>query len=112
MAVGGVLLGLFFLLYLVGLLLRRRPYESKFFLYLQIPATILAVLVYLLGWATDEIGRQPWIVYNVMTVEQAANLSTSVFVPGVLIMIFYILIVPTAFYFYARVFRQSKGEEV
>lgn len=111
MVVGGMALGAFFLLYLVALLLKRRPYESKFFLYLQIPAAVLAVLVYLLGWATDEIGRQPWIVYNVMKVEAAANTSTSMFVPGILIMLFYVLILPASFYFYARIFRQSDGQK-
>ena len=110
MVIGGMALGAFFLLYLVALLLKRRPYESKFFLYLQIPAAVVAVLVYLLGWATDEIGRQPWIVYNVMTVAQAANVSTSLFVPGILIMLFYALIFPASFYFYARIFRQSDGQ--
>jgi cytochrome d ubiquinol oxidase subunit I len=111
MVVGGMALGAFFFLYFVALLLKKRPYESKFFLYLQIPAAVVAVLVYLLGWATDEIGRQPWIVYNVMAVETAANRSTSMFVPGILIMLFYILILPTSFYFYARIFRQSDGQK-
>jgi cytochrome d ubiquinol oxidase subunit I len=110
MLVGGMALGAFFFLYFVALLLKRRPYESKFFLYLQIPAAVVAVLVYLVGWATDEIGRQPWIVYNVMAVETAANLSTSLFVPGILMMLFYILILPASFYFYARIFRQSDGQ--
>jgi cytochrome d ubiquinol oxidase subunit I len=111
MVIGGMALGVFFLLYLLALLLKRRPYESKFFLYLQVPATVLAVLIYLLGWATDEIGRQPWIVYNVMTVAQAANTSTSLFVPGVLITLFYVLILPTSFYFYARIFRLSDEQK-
>jgi cytochrome d ubiquinol oxidase subunit I len=111
MVVGGMVLGAFFLLYLVALLLKRRPYESKFFLCLQFPAAVLAVLVYMLGWATDEIGRQPWIVYNIMTVAQAANTSTSMFVPGILIMLFYVLVLPTTFYFYARIFRQSDRQK-
>ncbi|MGD0477616.1 MAG: cytochrome ubiquinol oxidase subunit I [Nitrososphaerales archaeon] len=111
MLVGGMTLGAFFFLYLVALLLKRRPYESKFFLYLQIPAAVVAVLVFLVGWATDEIGRQPWIVYDVMRVDQAANLSTSLFVPGILIMLFYILILPASFYFYARIFRQSDRQK-
>ncbi len=111
MVVGGMALGAFFFLYFVALLLKRRPYESKFFLYLQIPAAVVAVLVYLLGWATDEIGRQPWIVYNVMKVDQAANLSTSLFVPGILIILFYVLILPASFYFYVRIFRQSDEQK-
>jgi cytochrome d ubiquinol oxidase subunit I len=107
MTVGGMALGVFFLVYLVALVLKRRPYESKTFLRLWIPIAVLAVLVYQLGWATDEVGRQPWIVYNVMKVADAANLSTSLFIPGVLIVLFYLAVFPATFYFYARVFRDS-----
>ncbi len=109
MIVGGILLGLFFLGYFVWLLLKRRPYESKTFLVLWIPLAVVATVVYQLGWATDEIGRQPWIVYGVLTVAQAANLSQSLFWPGILIVAFYTVIVPVTFYFYARVFAASKS---
>jgi len=111
MAAGGVLLGLFFLVYFLSLLTRRRPYESRRFLLLWIPATIVAVLVYQLGWATDEVGRQPWIVYNVMTVNQAANTSESLLVPGAVIIAFYFLVIPASFYLYARVFRGMRPNE-
>jgi cytochrome bd ubiquinol oxidase subunit I len=111
MAAGGVLLGLFFLVYFLSLLTRRKPYESRRFLLLWIPATIVAVLVYQLGWATDEVGRQPWIVYNVMTVTQAANTSESLLVPGAAIIAFYFLVIPASFYLYARVFRGAKPTE-
>jgi cytochrome bd ubiquinol oxidase subunit I len=111
MAGGGVVLGLFFLFYFVELLMKRRPYESRRFLLLWIPAAVVAVLVYQLGWATDEVGRQPWIVYNVMTVAQAANNSEALLVPGIVIIAFYIVVVPATFYLYARVFRGSKPRE-
>lgn len=110
MALGGVLLGLYFLLFFVALLMRRKPYESRLFLLLWVPASVVAVLVYQLGWATDEVGRQPWIVYNVMTVAQAANTSGALFVPGSLIVAFYILVVPATFYFYAKVFRAKSND--
>lgn len=105
MVSGGVLLGGYFLIYLIGLLLKKRPFESRFMLLLQVPVAVVAAVVYELGWATDEIGRQPWIVYNVMTVSEAANTSSSILVPGILIVAFYLALVPAAFYFYARVFR-------
>jgi cytochrome d ubiquinol oxidase subunit I len=111
MIVGGIALGAFYFVYFVALLLKRKPYESTTFLRIQIPLAIVAVVVYQLGWATDEIGRQPWIVYNLMTVAQAANVSPSLFVPGVLIVLFYLLIVPACFYFYGRVFTQSGKQE-
>ena len=107
---GAVLLALYFLVYLVALMLKKSPYESRRLLSLWIPLGVLAVVVYELGWATDEIGRQPWIVYNVMTVSQAANTSSALLVPGILIVIFYLLVVPAGFYFYAKVFRGSAAE--
>ena len=108
MIVGGMLLGLFFLAYFVSLLLRRRPFESKAYLYLWMPLAVVAIVVYQLGWATDEIGRQPWIVYNVMTVTQGANLSPSLFVPGLLLVLFYLMVIPATLYFFARVFAATK----
>jgi len=111
MAAGGVALGLFFLFYFLALITKRRPYESRKFLYAWIPASVVAILVYQLGWATDEVGRQPWIVYNVMTVAQAANTSAGLLVPGILIILFYLVVVPSSFYLYARVFRGSHSTE-
>ena len=103
MVLGGFMAGGYFLLYLLGWALKKKPFDSRL-LYLQIPAAIGSYLVYQLGWITDEVGRQPWIVYNIVTVAQAANQSTSLLVPGILIVAFYIAIVPSTFYFFIRVF--------
>jgi len=111
MTIGGVALGVFFLVYFLALITKRRPYESRRILYLWIPAAVAAMVVYQLGWATDEVGRQPWIVYNVMTVAQAANTSDALLVPGIVIVAFYLLVIPATFYLYARVFRR-KAETV
>jgi cytochrome d ubiquinol oxidase subunit I len=107
MTVGGIGLGIFLFVYFISLLRRKRPYESRRFLYLWIPASVLAMVVYQLGWATDEVGRQPWIVYNVMTVTQAANTSDALLIPGVIIILFYLAVIPSTLYFYARIFRSS-----
>lgn len=111
MILGGFLAGGYFLLYLLGWLLKKKPFESKILLYLQIPAAIGAYLVYQFGWITDEVGRQPWIVYNLMTVDQAANQSTALVLPGFLIMAFYLVAIPATFYFFVRVFNSSKRAE-
>lgn len=111
MVLGGFLAGGYFLIYLIGWLLKKKPFESKILLYLQVVAAIGSYLVYQFGWITDEVGRQPWIVYNVVSVAQAANQSTSLIVPGLLVVAFYIIIVPTTFYFFIRVFNSSKPEE-
>ena len=110
MTVGGLALGVLMLVFFVSFVRKRRPYESKRLLHLWIPAAVLAMLVYQLGWATDEVGRQPWIVYNVMTVAQAANTSDALLVPGVIIVLFYLAVVPVTFYFYSRIFQGSKKE--
>ena len=108
MTSGGLLLGLFLLAYFAAFVMKKRPNESRRFLYLWVPFAVLAMMLYQLGWATDEIGRQPWIVYNVMTVAQAANTSEGLVIPGLLVVLFYILIVPLTLYLYARVFQGEK----
>jgi len=110
MTVGGLALGLFMFVFFVSFVRKRKPYESTRLLYTWIPAAVLAMLVYQLGWATDEVGRQPWIVYNVMTVAQAANTSDALLVPGIIIVLFYLAVIPATFHFYSRVFQGSNKE--
>jgi cytochrome d ubiquinol oxidase subunit I len=110
---GGILLGAFFFLYFVAWALKKRPYESKLFLASLVVLSFVSMLVYQLGWATDELGRQPWIIYNVMTVSKAANTVSSLFIPGILIIAFYLILIPATFYFFARVFNTKPvGEEM
>ena len=110
MVLGGFLAGGYFLLYLLGWLFKKKPFDSKVLLYLQIPAALGSYLVYQFGWITDEVGRQPWIVYDVVTVDQAANQSTSLVLPGFLVMAFYIVIIPATFYFFIRVFNSAGAD--
>ncbi len=104
MVTGGLLLGLFLFIMALMWIMRRNPLGSRFMLYSQGILGILALVVYELGWMTDEVGRQPWIVYNVMRTDAAANLTPSLFVPGLLIVVFYAILIPLTFYFFARVF--------
>jgi cytochrome bd ubiquinol oxidase subunit I len=55
----GLLGGLFFLW-------KRRLYESRFVLWLLVLTVFAGEATITAGWWTAEIGRQPWIVYNVM----------------------------------------------
>jgi cytochrome bd ubiquinol oxidase subunit I len=50
----------------LGFLWKRRLYESRFVLWLLVITVFLAETTITAGWWTAEIGRQPWIVYNVM----------------------------------------------
>jgi cytochrome bd ubiquinol oxidase subunit I len=110
MVLGAFLAGGYLLLWIFGWALKKNIFESRMLLLLQIPASIGSYLVYQLGWITDEVGRQPWIVYNLLTVAQAASQNTSLLLPGCLIVLFYIIVVPATFYFFIRVFNSSPAE--
>jgi cytochrome bd ubiquinol oxidase subunit I len=112
MVLGGFVAAGYFLLYLLGWGLKKKPFESRTLLLLQIPAAIGSLIVYELGWVSDELGRQPWIVYNVMSVSSAANNSASLLIPGILIIAFYVIVIPATYYFFTRVFNSKHGHEV
>ncbi len=111
MVTGGLLLGLFLFILAIMWIARKNPFGSKYMLYAQGILGILALVVYELGWMTDEVGRQPWIVYNVMRTSAAANLTPSLLVPGLLIIAFYAVLIPLTFYFFARVFNSRSLSE-
>ena len=72
MVILGTLMGLF-LAGGVYLLWRRRLDRSRTWLRLAVPSFLLPALAIQLGWATAEIGRQPWIVYGVMRTADATS---------------------------------------
>jgi cytochrome bd ubiquinol oxidase subunit I len=52
---------------------RRRPPFSPWFLRALVAAGPLSVVALMAGWITTEVGRQPWIVYDVMRTEEAVT---------------------------------------
>ena len=52
---------------------RRRAPPSRWFLRGAVIAGPLSVVAMECGWVTTEVGRQPWIVYQVMRVSDAVN---------------------------------------
>ncbi|MGD1100208.1 MAG: cytochrome ubiquinol oxidase subunit I [Thermoplasmata archaeon] len=106
----GVLLGLFLFGYAGLWVLKRRPFDRRFLAWGFVVFTVVTTVVMELGWMTDELGRQPWIVYNVMTVSQAASTNSDLFYPGLVIIAAYIFLVPFTFWFMARVFRSKSIE--
>ncbi len=44
------------------------------------------------GWVVSEVGRQPWIVYKLMKVEDAATANTGVWVTFVLVAVLYVVL--------------------
>jgi cytochrome d ubiquinol oxidase subunit I len=68
---------------------RRRMPKSKVFLWFASAAGIAAVLALEAGWVVSEVGRQPWIVYNLMKVEDAATANSGVWVTFIIVTILY-----------------------
>ncbi|MCP4747463.1 MAG: cytochrome ubiquinol oxidase subunit I [Desulfobacteraceae bacterium] len=64
---------LFVLLTLLGVLLRNRLLENRLYLMLMVAAIPLPYIAIQAGWVLAEVGRQPWIVYNLMRTSDAAS---------------------------------------
>ena len=45
---------------------RRRLFESRFVLWLLVLTVFIGEATITAGWWTAEVGRQPWVVYNVL----------------------------------------------
>jgi cytochrome d ubiquinol oxidase subunit I len=111
MIFGGAAVGVFLLVGLLLWVMKRKPYESRGMLCVQVVMGAASLVFYELGWVTDEVGRFPSIVYGVLNVDQAANTTPSLFIPGLLIVAFYLVLLPATFYFFARVFNSARSQE-
>jgi cytochrome bd ubiquinol oxidase subunit I len=86
----GTALFLLTLWYWASWIFRRDMPRSKWFLRCAVAAGPLAVLAMEAGWIVSEVGRQPWIVYNKMRVEDAATTNTGVWITFIAVTILYI----------------------
>jgi cytochrome d ubiquinol oxidase subunit I len=86
----GTLLFLLALWYGACWLFRRDMPKSKWFLRVASVAGIAAVITMEAGWVVSEVGRQPWIVYNKMKVEEAATANTGVWITFILVVVLYL----------------------
>ncbi|MBK5110160.1 MAG: cytochrome ubiquinol oxidase subunit I [Thermoleophilia bacterium] len=75
---------------------RKRLPRSKWFFRAVILAGPAAVVALIAGWVTTEVGRQPWVVYQVMRTEEAVTGADGiVFGYGVLAAVYVALIIAT-----------------
>ena len=81
----GTLLFLLSVWYGLCWLFRRDMPKSKWFLRVASVAGVAAIICMEAGWVVSEVGRQPWIVYNLMKVEDAATANTGVWITFVLV---------------------------
>jgi cytochrome bd ubiquinol oxidase subunit I len=69
----GTLLALLGLFYLYIRVRRGRLPEARWFYWAVLLAGPASVVALIAGWITTEVGRQPWIVYDVMRVDAAVT---------------------------------------
>ncbi|MDE1768290.1 MAG: cytochrome ubiquinol oxidase subunit I, partial [Candidatus Micrarchaeota archaeon] len=97
--IGGVLA-----LLLVMHLLKVRVFDMKIVQIILVLIGCAAIFILEAGWIVDEVGRQPWIIYNVMAVSQAANQSQTSGLLAILIIIAYAVILPITYFVIRAVF--------
>jgi cytochrome d ubiquinol oxidase subunit I len=73
MVIIGSALALFGAGFVAYWLRRRRLPASPWFLRAVVAAAPLSVVALMSGWITTEVGRQPWIVYQVMRTDEAVT---------------------------------------
>lgn len=86
--IGFLLLGLGVWM-LVRWIRRRGPPTSRWFLRAALVAGPGAVVAMECGWITTEVGRQPWIVYNVMRTSDAVNPAPGLYWGLVVLLVVY-----------------------
>jgi cytochrome bd ubiquinol oxidase subunit I len=74
----GTLLALLGVVYLAVRVRRRRLPESRLFYRAVALAGPLSLVALIAGWVTTEVGRQPWVVYEVMLTRQAVTGASGV----------------------------------
>jgi cytochrome d ubiquinol oxidase subunit I len=86
----GTLLCLLALWYGASWIFRRDLPRSRLFLRVAAASGAIAVIALEAGWVVSEVGRQPWIVYNLMTVEDAATTNEGVWITFLAILALYV----------------------
>ncbi|TWD82487.1 cytochrome bd-I ubiquinol oxidase subunit 1 apoprotein [Kribbella amoyensis] len=70
--------------------IKRRMPQSKWFLRAAACSGVLAVITMEAGWVVAEVGRQPWIVYRYMKVEDAATENSGVWITFIVVAVLYV----------------------
>jgi cytochrome bd ubiquinol oxidase subunit I len=77
-------------LWLLVVWLRKRDMpKTRWFLRAVAVSGVAAVVALECGWIVTEVGRQPWVVYNVLRTKDAATQASGVWVTFALILVLY-----------------------
>ena len=71
---------------------RRDIPRTKWFLRAVAVSGVAAVVALECGWIVTEVGRQPWIVYNVMRTEDAVTQASGVWVTFTVVVLLYVVL--------------------
>ena len=85
----GTLLFLLSVWYGLSWIVRRGCPRASWFLRIAAASGVMAVIAMEAGWIVTEVGRQPWIVYNYMQVEDAATANTGVWITFIAVAVLY-----------------------
>jgi cytochrome d ubiquinol oxidase subunit I len=88
----GTLLFLLSAWYGLSWLFRRDIPRSKWFFRIAASAGVLSIIAMEAGWVVTEVGRQPWIVFDHMRVEDAATTNTGVWATFLVIVVLYVAV--------------------
>ena len=107
----GTFLALLSAWYALSWLIKRDMPKSRWFLRIAASTGVLAVITMEAGWVVTEVGRQPWIVYNLMRVEAAATGNTGVWVTFLGVVALYVGVAVTLILVLCLMSRRYRGEE-
>jgi cytochrome bd ubiquinol oxidase subunit I len=70
---------------------RKRDFpQSRWFLRAVAVSGVASVVALECGWIVTEVGRQPWVVYNVMRTEDAVTKASGIWVTFVAVLVLYV----------------------
>jgi cytochrome bd ubiquinol oxidase subunit I len=105
----GTLLALLGVVFLAVRIRRRRLPESRWFYRAVALAGPLSLVALIAGWVTTEVGRQPWVVYEVMLTRQAVTGASGVPVGYVTLVAVYAVLAIAVAWILRRLARAPMG---
>jgi cytochrome bd ubiquinol oxidase subunit I len=108
----GTLLATLGALFVLTLWRHKRLPRSKWFYRGVVASGPLALVALIAGWITTEVGRQPWIVYEVMRVEDSVTSSDGLELGFAVLVAVYLLLAVAVAWLLRRLSAQSPEREV
>ncbi|TVR84244.1 MAG: cytochrome ubiquinol oxidase subunit I [Rhodospirillales bacterium] len=94
--------------------LRGRMFDRPWFLKICVAMVPTGLIAILAGWVTTEVGRQPWIVYEVMRTAEGASPAvggTEVLISLVAFFVAYAIIFSAGIYYIVQLIRKGPVDE-